>query len=144
MWDTQRRRMWGGHTGRVLDILDRCVQTAEYVLVSEEKHSLLNSVQFQPKVSSGEVRTVKLNTWIGRLSSWFPSVDCLTLSLSCSRSSRGTVRREKSMVTRLVAELSGGARCSGSRGRGGTLTECLRVNLSLWWSLEVTEWGEGV
>lgn len=47
------------------------------------------------------------------------------------------------MVTRLVARFRGGTRPPGSRGRGGTLTECLLGNLSLGWGWVVTEQREG-
>ena len=158
MWDTRRKNV-GRNLGRILDVLYRFEQrflslnlTLKAKLWFRESlkiSHMLDSVQLQPKVSVGELTKVKQNTCMSKFSSWFSSTlwsaACLSLSLSlsCRRWHKGTDSSEKSMVTRLVARFTGGSWSSGSRGRGGTLTECLLINLSLQWVGKVTEQGEG-
>ncbi len=138
-------KCWGGTLGR----LYRYLQTTEGCMFWSLNWNSLNYykspicwILYNCNQKSLVDTKVKQNTCIGMFSSWFPSTlwpaACLSLSLSCGRSGRGTERREKSTVTRLVARVRGGTRSSGSRGRGGTLTECLLVNLSLL-CREVTE-----
>ncbi len=165
---TLRGRMFGGTLGGFwTDCTDVCklqtnalVSNLEFTDTRSTKNirccftqslqtlNLQNSVQLWPKFSGEGLTKVKQNTCMGMCSSGcaLRPAACLSLSLSasCSGSGRGTDSREKSMVTRLVALFTGGSRSSESRGRGGTLTECLLVNLSFWWGWEVTEQGEGV
>lgn len=81
------------------------------------------------RVLRASIEVHKQSTCMGVFSPWVRSAAARLFS-SC-RSGRGTDSREKSTVTRFAARLAGSTPSSWSRRRGGTLTECLLVNLSL-------------
>lgn len=83
------------------------------------------------RVLRGSIEVHKQSTCMGVFSPRVRSAAALLFSPSSCRSGSGTESREKSTVTRFAARLAGSTPSSWSRRRGGTLTECLLVNLSL-------------
>lgn len=151
MWDTLKIKMLGGTLGGFGCIVQistnrrRLHICFQMYLVFEipQVQVCWNLYNFRQKF--GEWWSREQNTCIGMFSSWLASSPssppvwlAAGLSWSLSLSGSGTERREKSIVTRLVTRFRGGARPSGSEGRGGMLTECLLVNLPFWRSWEVT------